>query len=158
MNLIRIAMRVARLASDYDGVPQPDLHVNHADTQDVLDSVLSPENKDVFLGFIRQKESFQDLFEEAARRTDAANVKRVHFGKAAVMSSLRFLMDSLRSSIERWNPQWDAVYDELMDWQFPETGRKFWQIDVWVSSCHELASALFEALGGRVKNPIRPYK
>ena len=158
MNLIRIAMRVARLASDYDGVPQPDLHVNHANVEDVENSILNHEDKIALLNFIGQKELFQNIFLMASERTDRAGVKRVHFGKAPLMSSLRVLMDTLRESIAQWDPRWDATYDELMDWQFPEGGRGFWKIDVWISSCHELASALFEALGGRVKNPIRPYK
>ena len=153
MNLMRIAARVAklRLADDTeDGFIAPivDFGVSHITEYTLRQSNLPDEFTQPFQGFLRAKESFQSILFAAINRGDSAAIKRVHFAKSGLLVELKGLMEMSQPFCDQWDPAFDTAYMKLSNWEFPDNPEEIWNVDIWVSDCHDLASAVFWALNG----------
>jgi len=153
MNLFRIAARVAKLRFA-DVPPIIDFGVSHILEFTIEDSNLPGEMQQPFFNFLRAKESFQSALTQTLERGDSAAIKRVHFAKSGLLAEMKSLMDACRPWLDEWNPKFDTAFEQLSGWEFPDDPEELWNIDVWVSDNHELASAIFWALNGPDENEM----
>jgi hypothetical protein len=156
MNLSRIATRVAKLRFA-DAPPTVDFGTGATFLVHILDSTVRDSNLPVemqrpFLSFLRAKESFHAVFMQAFGRLDSAAIKRVQFAKSGLLAETKNLMAACKPWLDEWNPKFDTAYEQLAGWEFPDDPEEVWNIDVWASDVHELASAIFWALNGPDEN------